>query len=190
MSHPVVVVLAETTAAECIETMLDRGIGSLIVVSGNKPVGIVTRRDIFYEIMKKSTSLTGTKVGDIMSSPLVTVKPSDKINYAVTVMRDTGIGRVLVTDGIKPLGIVTQTDIKLRLGTSSLTVRNMFKRYLIDTFAYVVFWSGFTVLIQVFIVGISFDKFVASSALGFIVTIIVGGLFGRFLDVMRNMFKA
>lgn len=190
MSSPVVTTIGDATVSECIELMLEKGIGSLIVVAENKPIGIVTRRDLFDRIIMKGTSLTETKASYIMSSPVVTVKPRDKIDYAVKIMRGKGITAVLVMDGSRLVGMLTETDIRLRLRIDPLSYRSILKRYLIDTLAYMVFWPGFTVVIQVFIVGISMDKFVQSSILGFIVTVLLSGLFGRFLDLLRNKFKA
>jgi len=190
MSSPVVTTIGDSTVSECIKLMLEKEIGSLIVVEENKPIGIVTRRNLFDQIIMKGTSLTKTKASDIMSSPVLTVKPRDKIDYAVKVMRGKGTTAVLVLDGSRLVGILTETDIRLRLRIDPLSYRSILKRYLVDTFAYIVFWSGFTVVIQVFIVGISMDKFVESSILGFIVTVVFSGLFGRFLDLLRNKFKA
>ena len=190
MSSPVVTIIGDSTVSEVVGLMLESGIGSLVVVAGNKPIGIVTRRDLFNRAIMKGALLTETKVSEIMSSPLITVKPRDKVDYAVKIMREKKITRVLVMDGSKLTGILTQTDIRLRLGTNPLSYRSILKRYFVDTFAYIVFWSGLTVIIQLFIVGIPIDKFVASSILGFILTVILSGLYGRFLDIIRNKLRA
>ncbi|MFH0748709.1 MAG: CBS domain-containing protein [Candidatus Bathyarchaeota archaeon] len=157
--------MGDATVSECIKLMLEKGIGNLIVVAENKPIGIVTRRNLFGQIIMKDTSLLERKVSDIMSSPVVTVKPRDKIDYAVNVMREKGITAVLVMDGSRLVGTLLETDIRLRLRFDPLSYRSILKRYLVDTFAYMVFWPGFTVVIQVFLVGIPLDKFVQSSIL-------------------------
>jgi CBS domain-containing protein len=190
MSSPVVTTIGDAAVSECIELMLEKRIGSLIVVAENKPIGLITRRGLFDQIITKGASITETKASDIMSSPVVTVKPKDKIDYAVKIMREKGITELLVMEGSRIVGILTETDIRLRLRIDPLSYRSLLKRYLVDTFAYMLFWSGFTVIIQLFIVGISIDKFVQLSILGFIVTVLLSGLFGRFLDFLRDKFKA
>lgn len=96
---------------------------------------------------------------------------------------------MIVMDGLNPVGILTETDIKLKLSRSSLSYRLIFKKYLVDALAYIVFWSWISVLIQVFIVRIPFKKFVLSSFFGFIATILAGGIFGSFLDKFRTKLR-
>jgi len=189
MSTPVVATMGDATVLQCIELMLEKRVGSLVVVVGNKPIGIVTRQELFNRIITKGVSLTQTKAIDIMSSPVIIVKPHDKIDQTVKLMRQKGVAEVLIMEGSRFMGLLTETDIKVRLKVDPLSYMGILKRYLVDTLAYIVFWSGFTVIIQVLIVGISMEKFVQSSILGFIVTVLLSGLFGRFLDLCRNKFK-
>jgi citrate synthase len=50
-------------------------------------------------------------VGDIMSSPVVTATPSETVAEVATRMRDGRVGSVIVCDGERPLGILTERDL-------------------------------------------------------------------------------
>ena len=50
-----------------------------------------------------------------MSKDVVTVKADSKVTTATQVMRDKGSSCVVVTDGNKPIGIVTENDFVVRV---------------------------------------------------------------------------
>jgi citrate synthase len=50
-------------------------------------------------------------VGDLMSAPPVTATPSETVADTATRMRDHGVGSVVVVDGGRPLGILTERDL-------------------------------------------------------------------------------
>jgi len=62
------------------------------------------------------------------------------------------------------------------------------KGYIVDTLAYISFWSFLTYFINVILVGIPIGQFIASSILGLIVTSALAGVFGRYLDYVRKKF--
>lgn len=186
ISKPATTIREDETILDAVKLMDDKKIDSLVVTVGCKPAGIFTRNDLI-SILEKGDSLTETKVGDMISSPIVTVRKSDKVDSAVEVMREKQVTGVVVLSGPKIVGILTQTDI--RLSKSQLSYRRVLKKYVADTFAYMVFWSGITFLIQVLLLGITIEKFVVSSLLGFVATILLAGIYGQFLDFVRNKFK-
>ncbi len=61
-----------------------------------------------------------------------------------------------------------------------------FKKFAVDTFSYMSFWAGFSYLINVQLIGISFEKYIASSIIGFILSLALGGVFGRYIDFCRK----
>ncbi len=56
------------------------------------------------------------KVEEIMSAPVYVVSPDESVARARHLMLRHGIGRLVVVDGTKPVGIVTKKDISRRLG--------------------------------------------------------------------------
>ena len=90
--------------------MVEKNIGALIVTEKGKPVGIVTERDVMKKCCLEA-SCGEVKVTEIMSKPLVAVEAETPIGVAVETMTDKNIRRLLVTEGEKITGIVTQKDL-------------------------------------------------------------------------------
>jgi signal-transduction protein with cAMP-binding, CBS, and nucleotidyltransferase domain len=188
MSTPVISVNFDASIMETIRVMYNNQFGSIIVTKEKSPVGIFTRRDLLGKVLLKKVSLTELKVSEVMSSPVYTVQVKDQVIKAVELMNKKAISRVVVMDETKPEGILTRTDIQLNLSKSSLSPKLIFKKYIVDTVAYILFWSWINICIQIVVVGIPFEKFILSSIYGFIATLLIGGLFGGFLDILRERF--
>ena len=90
--------------------MVKRNIGSVVVVQGEEPVGIVTERDISRCVAKGARALR-TQVKNLMSSPLITVTRSATIQDAMTMMLKHGIRRLPVVEEGKLVGIVSERDL-------------------------------------------------------------------------------
>jgi CBS domain-containing protein len=84
--------------------------GCLVVVEGGRPVGIVTERDIVHKVAAQDSLPSGLKVSEIMSADLITVGPEALISEAAKVMIKNKIRRLVVTEGIRVVGVLTVTD--------------------------------------------------------------------------------
>jgi signal-transduction protein with cAMP-binding, CBS, and nucleotidyltransferase domain len=106
------------TVALAARVMKERARGSLIVVDDRKPIGIITERDLVRRIIAEDKSIA-TKVGDIMSEPLISVGPEATVSSAANVMYKNGIRRLPVIEEGRLLGIVTSTDLARALQRES-----------------------------------------------------------------------
>ncbi len=95
-------------------TMAQRNVGVLPVVEGNgslKLIGVVTDRDIACRGVAKGLT-ANAPVEQVMSAPMVTVKPGASANDCQKLMGDNQVRRVLVVDDAgNCIGIVAQADI-------------------------------------------------------------------------------
>lgn len=91
--------------------MKERARGSLVVVDNGKPVGIITERDIVRRLVAEGKSASATKVGEIMSTPLISVGPEATLAAAVRVMYENGIRRLPIVENDRVIGIITSTDL-------------------------------------------------------------------------------
>lgn len=57
------------------------------------------------------SSCIAVKVKEVMRRPVVTVGPKDAVWQALEVMRSTNIGAVVVAEGERPVGILTESDV-------------------------------------------------------------------------------
>ena len=98
--------------AEAAKQMLAKGSGSVVVVQQDNAVGILTERDIVTKVVADGLEPSKVIVRDIMSTPLVTVRPEAGITEAAKLMSEYQIRRLVVTDQSGSLaGIVTAGDL-------------------------------------------------------------------------------
>ena len=109
MSSPVITVTQETTIAEAASVLAEEHVGSLIV--GDEIIeGIVTETDIVRAVGGE-LDLASTPVSEIMSDPVVTIRPHEAVRTAGERMGHNGVKKLPVTEDGEPVGIVTTTDL-------------------------------------------------------------------------------
>jgi len=108
----VITVEAEATVREAVELMNRNEIGCLVVVDEEeKPVGIITERDLLKRVLAKRKDPIRSKIRDIMSKPLVTGTPHMDIEAAVRLMFKHKIKKLPVVENGRLVGLVTLTDL-------------------------------------------------------------------------------
>jgi len=115
MSKKVFTVEPETSLREAISIMCDNNIGCVVVTKNNKVRGIVTERDIMKCIVQKTIEYADEiKVSSIMTHFIISVKPEEKVEKAIELLRKHNIKKLPVLDDSGKLeGIITTTDIVL-----------------------------------------------------------------------------
>jgi len=96
---------------EAVDTMNEHGIGCLVVVEKESPVGIVTERDLLKRVLAESKDPRKINVQEIMSKPLIVGKPDMLIEEVIKLMIDKKIKKLPIVENGKLLGLVTLTDI-------------------------------------------------------------------------------
>lgn len=107
----VVAVPQEAPVLEVIRLMAEHHIGSVLVVRGHELVGIATERDYARKVILQGRSSAETPVGQIMSSPVVTVSPLDTVNGCMQLMTNRRIRHLPVLDEGRLVGMVSIGDL-------------------------------------------------------------------------------
>jgi CBS domain-containing protein len=111
MSKNVKTARPNSTINEVVRKMNKFEIGSIIVTDGEKPVGIITERDILRRVLEVNMASEAMKAKEIMSSPILTIESQATTEEAATLMNSKRIKKIpVLEDGIL-IGIVTSTDI-------------------------------------------------------------------------------
>ncbi len=110
MSSPVRTMDANGALGVAAQLMIKHDIGSVIVIEGKSPVGIITERDITKQVIKGNDVLKKL-VKQAMSKPLITATPSMAIQEAFELMLRNKIRRLPILDDGNLQGIVTTQDI-------------------------------------------------------------------------------
>ncbi|MFJ3913633.1 CBS domain protein [Streptomyces sp. 2132.2] len=103
-----------TTLAEAARVMRDAGIGDVLVVDQGRLRGILTDRDIVVRALAEGQDPAETTVRAICSGDPLTVKPDDRVDQAVDLMRRHALRRLPVqADDGELVGIVTLGDLEV-----------------------------------------------------------------------------
>jgi CBS domain-containing protein len=129
MSKNVKVVRPDTTAQEIVATMNKFDISSIIVVQGERPVGIITARDILVRLVEQCFAPSALTAKQIMTSPLVTINETATIEEAARLMGKKKIKTLPVMDNDKLAGIVTFTDIVFKVPTMLSLLEELVRPY-------------------------------------------------------------
>ena len=99
------------TAQEAAKKMRDKKVSSLVVTDvEDKPIGIVTERDLVRQVCTKVINSNDVIVHRIMSSPLATIDANSSVEVAADIMIQNKVRHLLVVDENKVLGIITPSD--------------------------------------------------------------------------------
>lgn len=110
MTRKLVTIDISERVEEALRLMIKYDVGSVIVTDGEKPVGIITERDVSRASLR-GDSLLRLPVRSFMSRPLQTVSSDMDIWRAFEVMLKLGVRRLPVVDDEKLVGIVTEKDL-------------------------------------------------------------------------------
>jgi CBS domain-containing protein len=122
MTRGVECVRPETTLQEAAARMKSLDVGPLPVCEGDRPIGIVTDRDIVVRAIADGRDPRSTRVRDVMTQGVVTVSEDDDVKEAAGKMKQNQIRRVVVVDSAKRvLGIVSLGDIAVDTGNDKLS---------------------------------------------------------------------
>jgi CBS domain-containing protein len=116
MTESVVTAPPSATVREVAETMRERNVGSVVLVSDDgDPVGFITDRDLAVSVLADGHG-GDVPAGDHASSPVVTGTGSMDVTEATELMVGHGIRRLPIVDDGRLTGIVTLDDLAVRIG--------------------------------------------------------------------------
>lgn len=101
----------DSSVYKAMEIMADRHVGALLVLSGETLTGIISERDYARKVILKGKSSKSTRVGEIMSSPVIFAEPSHVIDECMKTMTEKRIRHLPVVDNGKVIGVVSIGDL-------------------------------------------------------------------------------
>jgi signal-transduction protein with cAMP-binding, CBS, and nucleotidyltransferase domain len=110
MTENIISVEALAALNEAVEVMVEKGIGSVVVTRDGEMVGILTERDVLKKFCLDSQCAI-INVGEVMSSPLITIDGGATLGEAADLMAEKKIRRLAVTENGKIRGLITERDV-------------------------------------------------------------------------------
>jgi CBS domain-containing protein len=96
---------------DALVVMAEYEIGALMVLEGEKLVGIFSERDYAREVVLKGKSSKTTAVSEVMTANVISVKLGDTVEQAMTVMTEKRIRHLPVLDNTKVVGMLSIGDL-------------------------------------------------------------------------------
>jgi CBS domain-containing protein len=116
--RPVVTIEWKASVRDAARLMRQRGVGAIVVVTNQKPKGIITDRDIAVAVVAEGLDPDEVPVGDVMRSNPAVIRGDKGILDAVKLLDAKGVRRLpVVDDRGKLIGIIALDDLLMLFGT-------------------------------------------------------------------------
>ena len=112
MVSSVVTIEPGTGIVDAARRMIQEKKGPLPVVEGERPVAMVTDRDVIARVVAEGRDPNSVTVDDIATRELVTIGPDQDVNEARQLMDQHQLDRILVVEGERLVGIISEADIR------------------------------------------------------------------------------
>ena len=96
---------------DALKLMAEKSIGALVVIEGEKVVGIITERDYARKIILMARSSKETPVRDIMASSVMYVRPDQTSEECMVLMTENRLRHLPVMDGGRLIGLISIGDL-------------------------------------------------------------------------------
>lgn len=124
------------TVFECIDRMVDRDVGSIVVMDGDAIAGIFTERDYMRNIALKGRSSKETEVRTVMTKDVATVRPEEPLAECLSLMTELRCRHLPVVDEENELvGIVSIGDGVKQIVKTAETETARLQRYITGSYS-------------------------------------------------------
>ncbi|NDF48069.1 MAG: CBS domain-containing protein, partial [Nitrosopumilaceae archaeon] len=99
------------TVAESVKKMEEYGVDSLLIRDDGHIRGIVTYRDVLFDVVSKGKDPSKTTLKEIMKTPLLSIEKNARVRDAITMMTKNNVRRLIVLDNTVPIGVISQKTL-------------------------------------------------------------------------------
>ena len=101
----------DTSVYEAVRLMAERGIGALLVMEGDRLVGLIGERDCAWKVLLEDRPPRETEVKQIMTKNILCVVPEQTVEQGMALMTDKRIRHLPVVNGDRVEGIISIGDL-------------------------------------------------------------------------------
>ena len=128
--HDVWSVRPDDTVFDTLQMMANKGVGALLVMEGEKLVGIVTERDYARKIILEGKSSKKSSVAEVMTSKVLCVSPERTVDECMALMTDKRARHLPVLDHKKVVGVVSIGDLVKAAMSEQQVLIDQLKHYI------------------------------------------------------------
>jgi CBS domain-containing protein len=96
---------------DAIKLMAEKNIGALVVMAGDRLIGVFTERDYTRKVALQGRSSKETRVREVLSPEVITVEPNQTVEDGMRLMTEHRVRHLPVVEKGKVLGIVSIGDL-------------------------------------------------------------------------------
>jgi CBS domain-containing protein len=96
---------------EAVQRMNEHGIGALVVLDGQRPVGIFSERDVLRRVVARGRDAESTPVRDVMTTNVVVVPPDMDVEDTMAVITETRCRHLPVMEEGRMVGLISSGDL-------------------------------------------------------------------------------
>ncbi|WP_410500073.1 CBS domain-containing protein [Chitinibacter sp. S2-10] len=120
------------TVYQALQIMADNNIGAILVMDGDRLVGIFSERDYARKVVLMGKTSAGTPISEIMTHKLVCVPPTALVDDCLGLITEKRIRHLPVIEGDKVIGILSIGDlVREKIADQEFTIDQM-KHYIYD----------------------------------------------------------
>ncbi len=108
--------------SDSVKKMEEYGTDSLLVRDEGEIKGIVTYKDVLFDVVSKGKDPTKIKIKEIMHAPLLTIQKNAKIKDAISLMTKNNVRRLVVLDDKVPIGVISQKVLIGNIAKHAITL--------------------------------------------------------------------
>ena len=112
MVSDVVTIEPSTSVVDAAKQMIQQEKGPLPVVEGDRLQAIITDRDIINRVVAHGLDPNSLTVDEIATRELVTIGPDQDVEEARQLMAQHELDRILVVEGDRLVGIISEADMR------------------------------------------------------------------------------
>lgn len=121
--HDIWAVKPDDTIFDSLRLMADKSVGALLVMDGDKLVGIVTERDYARKVILEGKSSKTTTISEIMTEKVLCVAPERTVEECMALMTDKRARHLPVVDDERVVGVLSIGDlVKAILGEQQVLI--------------------------------------------------------------------
>jgi len=101
----------DAAVIDAIRLMADKSIGAVLVMQGQRLVGIVSERDYARKVVLRDRASSSTRVGEIMTADVVTVDPGESVEHCMKLMTERRFRHLPVVEEGAVKGVISIGDL-------------------------------------------------------------------------------
>ena len=125
-------VQGKQTVLETVHYMVEKGIGAVAVMDGDRMLGIFSERDLMKRVVTKKLDPATIPIEKVMTTNIITARPEESYSTCLARMQSLGIRHLVITAGDQLIGIISLRDlmsIDIREKSAEIELMNQYLHY-------------------------------------------------------------